>query len=75
MPFVIRMASPEKALIDLLHLYPEYKTVKDMVDLRLDEDYMKSGMEQGKLLDYVTRIHSPTLSKRVDLLREVYGSL
>ncbi|MHB1454642.1 MAG: type IV toxin-antitoxin system AbiEi family antitoxin domain-containing protein [Saccharofermentanales bacterium] len=74
-PFVIRMATPEKAIIDLLHLYPEYRTAKDMVDLRLDEDYMETGIDQEKLLDYVNRIHSPALSKRVDLLREVYGLL
>jgi len=74
-PFVIRMASPEKAVIDLLHLYPEYRTAEDMLDLRLDEDFMESRIDRNQLLDYVKRIDSPALTRRVDLLREVYGLL
>lgn len=73
--FVIQMATPEKAIIDLLHLYPEYKTMEDMLNLRLDEDFMESELDQEKMLDFVKRIHSPTLSKRVNLLREAYGLL
>jgi len=74
-PFVIQMATPEKAIIDLLHLYPEYSTTEDMLNLRLDEDYMESEIDQQKMLDYVNRIHSPTLTKRVNLLREAYDLL
>lgn len=73
--FVIQMATPEKAIIDLLHLYPEYSTAEDMLNLRLDEDYMENRLDQGKLLDYEKRIHSPALSKRANMLREVYGLL
>jgi predicted transcriptional regulator of viral defense system len=74
-PFVIQMATPEKAIIDLLHLYPEYRTAEDMLYLRLDEDYMVNRIDQSKLADYEKRIHSPTLTKRINLLREVYGLL
>lgn len=74
-PFVIQMATPEKAIIDLLHLYPEYSTAEDMLNLRLDEDYMESRIDQEKMQDYEKRIHSPALSKRVNLLREAYGLL
>jgi hypothetical protein len=31
--FVIQMATPEKVIIDLLHLYPEYSTAEDMLNL------------------------------------------
>jgi predicted transcriptional regulator of viral defense system len=72
-PFVIRMATPEKAIIDLLHLYPKYGTAEDMLNLRLNEDYMESGIDQEKLLDYEKRIDSPVLTKRVNLLREAYS--
>ena len=72
-PFVIQMATPEKAIIDLLHLFPEYRSAADMLNLRLNEDYMESGIDQKKLLDYENRIHSPALAKRVNLLREAYG--
>lgn len=73
MPFVIQMATPEKAIIDLLHLYPEYSTTEDMLNLRLDEDYMESEFDRERLLDYEKRIHSPALTKRANLLREAYG--
>ncbi len=72
-PFVIHMATPEKALIDLLHLYPEYGTVEDMHNLRLDADFMESGINRERLLDYENRIHSPALTKRLNLLREAYS--
>ncbi len=74
-PFVIRIASPEKALIDLVHLYPEYRTAQDMMDLRLDEDFMRNRIDQNKLSDHIKRIDSPALTKRVELLMEVYGIL
>ncbi len=73
LPFVIQMATPEKAIIDLLHLYPEYSTTEDMLNLRLDEDYMESEFDRERLLDYEKRIHSPALTKRANLLREAYG--
>jgi predicted transcriptional regulator of viral defense system len=72
-PFVIQIATPEKAIIDLLHLYPEYNEAEDMLDLRLNEDYMESRIDQDKMLDYVQQIHSPALTKRVNRLREAYG--
>lgn len=74
-PFVIQMATPEKAIIDLLHLYPEYRTAKDMLNLRLDEDYMENRLDQEKMMDYEKLIHSPTLTKRANLLRKAYGIL
>ena len=75
MPFVVKIATPEKAVIDLLHLYPEYKTADDMAELRLDEEHLDGGIDQDKLMDHVRRIGSPALAKRVDLFREVYGLL
>jgi hypothetical protein len=69
-PFVIQMATPEKAILDLLHLYPEYSTAEDMLNLRLNEDFMESEIDQKKLLEYEKQIQSPALTKRVNLLRE-----
>jgi len=33
----IKIATPEKALLDLLYLYPFYNTEQEMLLLRLDE--------------------------------------
>lgn len=74
-PFVIQMATPEKAMIDLLHLYPEYSTAEDMLNLRFDADFMANEFNQQKILDYAKRIHSPSLTRRLNLLREGYDLL
>lgn len=74
-PFVIQMATPEKAIIDLLHLYPEYNTAEDMLNLRFDEDFMENEYDQQKMVDYEKHIHSPALTRRVNLLREAYDLL
>ena len=38
----LQIADPEKALSDMLYLYPEYSTTQDMLDLRLDEEYLQN---------------------------------
>lgn len=65
-------ATPEKALLDLLYLNPYYKTEQDMEELRLDEDYMQSEFKKERLLEYLLKIGSKTLDKRVITLLKVY---
>lgn len=66
-------ATPEKALLDLLYLNPYYKTEQDMEELRLDEDFMQSEFNKRKLDEYLSRIESKALEKRVRKLTKVYG--
>ncbi len=66
-------ATPEKALLDLLYLNPYYKTVHDMEELRLDEDFLQSEFNWGRLHDYLARIGSKTLTQRVKRLLKAYG--
>ena len=67
------LATPEKAIIDLLYLYPQYSTLEEMQELRLDEDFMHDELNINRLLDYAKRIDSPVLSKRVKLLLKAYN--
>lgn len=67
------MATPEKALLDLLYLYPFYKTEQDMLDLRLDEDFMEDEFNVGSMNDYLARINSNALSQRVNTLLKAYN--
>ena len=69
----VLFATAEKALLDLLYLNPFYKTEQDMEELRLDEDYMQSEFKMARLDEYLSRIGSKTLSRRVALLLNVYG--
>jgi predicted transcriptional regulator of viral defense system len=69
----IMLATPEKAIIDLLYLYPFYNTERDLEDLRLDESYMEDDFNAKRLTEFSDRIGSKALSKRIDMLRKVHN--
>ena len=66
------MATPEKAIIDLLYLYPQYSMPDEMRELRFDEDWMREELNKERLLEYTGRINSPTLNKRIHILLKAY---
>ena len=65
-------ATCEKALLDLLYLYPFYKTEQDLVDLRLDRDVLHEDFERTRLNSLMERFHCSALEKRVRLFLKVY---
>jgi hypothetical protein len=67
------MAKPEKALIDLLYLYPFYQTGDDLEDLRLDEGVLSESVNIELLRSYSSKFHNMALNKRVELLIGVYN--
>lgn len=69
----IPFATPEKALLDLLYLYPEYNTKDSLLELRLDEDYMENELDMGRLREYTDLFKSKALSSRIDTLIKAYG--
>jgi predicted transcriptional regulator of viral defense system len=66
------MATPEKAIIDLLYLYPQYSTLDEMRELSFDDDWMREELNQERLLEYTQRISSPVINKRLKLLFKAY---
>jgi predicted transcriptional regulator of viral defense system len=68
----VLLATPEKALLDLLYLNPFYKTEQDMEELRLDLDFMKYELNMSRFSDYLSRFSSRSLERRVSLLKTVY---
>lgn len=68
----VMFASPEKALLDLLYLYPFYNTGKEMEELRLDENYLNESLKKDLLIDFCTRFQSKSLDLRVKLLLKTY---
>lgn len=69
----ILFATPEKALLDLLYLYPFYRTEEDMLELRLDEDYMQEDFDLEKFREYAARVDSPALNRRINKLLKACG--
>ena len=71
--WTLQLASPEKALIDLLYLYPFYNTGQALEDLRLDEDFLQDDLNHKLLEKYTLKIKNNALENRVQLLINTYG--
>jgi predicted transcriptional regulator of viral defense system len=69
----LQIARAEKALLDLLYLYPFYNTAQEMEELRLDEDFLQDELDLRLLDDYMLKFKSSALEKRVKLLIYTYG--
>ena len=66
-------ATPEKALIDLLYLYPFYKSDNDLLNLRLDEYFMQEELNTARLNEYLTTINNNSLTDRLQRLLNIYN--
>jgi predicted transcriptional regulator of viral defense system len=69
----ILFATPEKALLDLLYLYPFYNTELEMLELRLDVDYMQEDLKKELLLQNCSQFKNTALTQRVNLLFKTYN--
>lgn len=69
----LQFAEPEKALLDLLYLYSSYDSEQELIELRLDEDYLQDNLNLDLLKDFTERFKNKTLDKRVKLLIKTYG--
>ena len=67
------LAQPEKALLDLLYLYPFYTSEQDMEELRLDEDFLEEEFDFNRLEEYTARFKNKALEKRVRIFLNTYG--
>ena len=66
-------ALPEKAILDLLYLYPFYNSEQEMEELRLDESFMAEDLKKELLMEYTVRFKSRALESRVKKLFNTYG--
>ena len=68
----IHFATPEKALLDLLYLYPFYNNAQELMELRLDEDFMSRDLNKDVLSDFCAKFQSKSLDRRIKLLNKIY---
>jgi predicted transcriptional regulator of viral defense system len=68
----MQFATPEKALLDLLYLYPFYNTKQELLELRLDESFLSDDLNKNLLTDYCAKFQNKALDRRVKLLFNVY---
>lgn len=69
---VFLIAQPEKAILDLLYLYPFYKSVEEIENLRFDEDLMHEIINLERLSEYTKRFKNKALSQRIENLKTVF---
>lgn len=69
----LQMASPEKALLDLLYLYPFYNSDREMEELRLDEDFLQDQLDRKLLEHYTLKCGNKALEVRVQHLIKTYN--
>jgi predicted transcriptional regulator of viral defense system len=67
------IADPEKAIMDLLYLYPEYNSEDEIFELRLDEDILLEIFNKELLIEYTEKTENKSLLQRVQKLITVYG--
>jgi len=65
-------ATPEKAILDLLYLYPQYNNEQEITELRFDEEFMQEDLSVERLNEFTEKFQSKTLRNRVNLLLKVY---
>lgn len=67
------LAHPEKALLDLLYLYPFYDSEEELEQLRLDDDFMTGELDLDRLSEYQQKMSNKALNARVKKLLKIYN--
>ena len=68
----VQLAKPEKALLDLLYLYSFYNSAEDMIELRLDDDFMQDDFDWELFQNYAQKFKSKALEKRMKVVTNSY---
>lgn len=65
-------ATPEKAILDLLYLYPQYNNEQEIRELRFDEEFMQEDLNVERLNQFTEKFQSKVVRNRVNLLLKIY---
>ena len=68
----ILIAELEKAVLDFFYINHQYKTEKDMEDLRLDQLVLNT-MDKTKFYNYLDRFENKALNERIFKMLKVYA--
>ncbi|MBK7267284.1 MAG: hypothetical protein IPI12_13335 [Ignavibacteriales bacterium] len=68
--FVIRIAEPEKAILDFLYLNPRFDSTDEIHELRINQDEFRDLINMEKIEAYLRFIDSKSLCQRFKLLND-----
>ncbi len=63
----IRLARPEKAILDYLYFKPHLKTVADFEGMRIDQEEMDEVIDRARFQTYLRRYNNRELTKRAEV--------
>lgn len=66
------VATPEKALLDLLYLEPQYDSASAIAELRLDGDVVREGFDWPLFDDFLSRFRCIALERRAGIVRKEF---
>jgi len=69
--FGVKLAEPEKALLDYLYFHPNLQAIEDFEALRLNTWRMKEDLDWGILHTYVALFDSTVMNKRLKIFQEL----
>lgn len=67
------IATPEKAILDLAYLEPQFDDAAWLEELRMDEFEMAELLNKERLLRYAARYQSDTIDNRIALFLKTYS--
>ncbi|MCK5682585.1 hypothetical protein KAJ27_00630 [bacterium] len=70
---IFLLAEPEKALLDLLYIYPFYNNEQEINELRLDPDIIMNVINRNILQDYTLKFKNKALEQRVNIFKKWAG--
>jgi len=70
--FQVSIASPEKALLDLLYLRKDLRNRADIESLRLNEDFMKTNFKWEKVHRLLIIMGNKTINQTFEHVEELY---
>ena len=68
----LQFASPEKAILDLLYLYPFYNSELEMLELRFDEEFLQNDLNLEIFHQYLKKFKSKSLESRIGKFLNAY---
>jgi predicted transcriptional regulator of viral defense system len=68
----LKIASPEKAILDFIYLNPRYKDETDFESLRFNWEEFKENVDLKKLNDYLRYFNSGVLTNRISKMLNVF---
>jgi len=66
------IADREKAILDLLYLFPFYKTEEDLTEIRLNTSVLEKDIDWQRMDEYLGKFSIKILEKKVRLIRKIH---